>query len=203
MKRSVKIAMALIVVGAAAGGIAFTFVRQHGFSARDRPWKMEAYIARHIRRLAIPSAARKATNPIPATPEVLGEARSHFADHCATCHANDGSGDSEIGRNLYPPAPDMRKPDTQSLSDGELFYIIHNGVRFTGMPAWGGEDPAEDQDSWKLVLFIRHLPKLTAEEVREMKTLNPKSKHEMEEEQDIEKFLRGDEEEASSPAHHH
>jgi Copper binding periplasmic protein CusF len=69
--------------------------------------------------------------------------------------------------------PDMRLAATQGLTDGELHYVIHNGVRFTGMPAGGTE--GSDEDSWKLVLFIRHLPQLSAEELRDMEMLNPKS----------------------------
>ena len=75
---------------------------------------------------------------------VWGQGRAHFADHCASCHGNDGRGNTEMGRNLYPKAPDMRQSGTQHLSDGELYWIIENGVRLTGMPAWGdgsGNDP--------------------------------------------------------------
>jgi len=64
-------------------------------------------------------------------------------------------------------------PDTQKLTDGEIFYIIHNGIRLTGMPAWGTEE--KDDDSWKLVVFIRNLPYLTPAEEREMETLNRKA----------------------------
>jgi len=117
--------IALIAVAGAAACVAL--VLQHGFSAREQPTAIEAFVARRLRRLAIPQSARGAPNPIPATPEVLADARAHFADHCAICHANDGSGDTEIGKGLYPKAPDMREPNTQSLSDGELFYIIHIG----------------------------------------------------------------------------
>lgn len=193
--------LALLAIAGAA--VVITFVFRHGFSARARPNAIEAYIARHVRVLAIPSGARHAKNPIAATPDVLADARAHFADHCATCHANDGSGDAEIGEHLYPPAPDMRKAETQSLSDGEIFYIIHNGIRFTGMPAWGGDDQAEDQDSWKLVHFIRHLPEISAAEIKEMRTMNPTSPHEMEDERDTNKFLRGDEEDAARKPHEH
>jgi hypothetical protein len=82
---------------------------------------------------------------------------------------NDGSGNTEIGQNLYPKPPDMRQAETQNLTDGEIYYIIHNGIRLTGMPAWG--DPGKDDDSWKLVLFIRHLPRMTSQEMKEMKTV--------------------------------
>jgi mono/diheme cytochrome c family protein len=98
-----------------------------------------------MRNLAVPRGARNLRNPVAQTHEGLVEALAHFADHCASCHANDGSGQTEIGENLYPKAPDMRLPATQSLSDGELFYIIENGIRLTGMPAWGAG--ADDHDS--------------------------------------------------------
>jgi hypothetical protein len=62
----------------------------------------------------------------------------------------------------------MRTADTQNLTDGELFYIVQNGVRFTGMPGWGGAD----EDNWKLVLFVRHLPQLSANELEFMKEVN-------------------------------
>ena len=124
---------------------------------------------------------------------------------CATCHANDGSGQTPIGKNVYPKAPDLRLPDTQSMSDGELFWIIHNGIRFTAMPAWGEGDPEKDLDSWKLVHFIRHLPQLTAEELEEMKSLNPKTKHELEEAAAFDRFLQGDDTAvpATDGGHHH
>ncbi|HLV85867.1 MAG TPA: cytochrome c [Candidatus Sulfotelmatobacter sp.] len=116
----------------------------------------------------------------------------HWADHCATCHANNGSGDTEMGRNFYPPAPDMRNAETQSLSDGELYYIIRNGVPLTGMPAWGDPNLGNsDSQTWALVSFIRHLPALTQGEVAAMQKLNPKSATEREEEQEEEEFLNG------------
>ena len=71
-----------------------------------------------------------------ATPEVIAAGMAHYADHCAACHANDGSAETQIGLGMYPRPPDMRQPATQTLTDGELFYIIENGVRLTGMPAW-------------------------------------------------------------------
>ena len=155
-------AVALAVVGL------FWYLRSHGFSAREKPAAFEAYLARHARRMASEPGARDLKNPVEPTPLAIAEARDHFADHCATCHANDGSGKTELNAGLYPAAPDMRQALTQELSDGELFYIIKNGVRFTGMPGWGGSD----QDNWKLVLFIRHLPRLSPKELELMTEVN-------------------------------
>ncbi|HSQ52400.1 MAG TPA: c-type cytochrome [Nitrospiraceae bacterium] len=152
-----------------------------GFSAKPEPHALEVFVARQIRHLAIPLEQRNAPNPIPLNPDVMKESLAHFADHCATCHANDGSGQTPIGKNVYPKAPDLRLSHTQSMSDGEIFWVIHNGIRFTAMPAWGEGDPAEDKDSWKLVHFIRHLPKLTPEELDQMKTFNPTTKKDLEE----------------------
>jgi len=165
-------AAALVVV---IGWLALSAVVRHGFSARDQPTAVEAFVARQLRRLSVPSAARRAPNPVTLTDEVLAKAREHFADHCALCHGNDGRGDTQIGRNLYPKAPDMQAAETQSLSDGELFYVIENGVRLTGMPAWGKGSSHDDEASWHLVHFIRHLPDMTPSEIAEMEDLNPRS----------------------------
>jgi mono/diheme cytochrome c family protein len=175
-----------------------------GFSAHEPPSAVEVRLARWTRSAAIPAEAKARANPIPATPEVLAEARAHWADHCASCHANDGSGDALMGRNMYPPAPDMRLPETQRMTDGELFYIIQNGVRLTGMPGWGGSGSAHDEeDSWKLVHFIRHLPQLSFEDKKEMEKLNPKGPEDRKEEEEEQKFLRGEDTDAPPAEHHH
>src|SRR5712692_5274824 len=78
---------------------------QHGFSARDNPTAVEAFVARKVRRMAISGDASRQRKPYTVTQEILAEARRHFADHCAICHGNDGRGITTVGRNLYPKAP--------------------------------------------------------------------------------------------------
>jgi mono/diheme cytochrome c family protein len=176
-----------------------------GFSAKVEPHALEVFIARQVRHLAIPIEQRDAQNPIPFSPDVIKESLAHFADHCALCHANDGSGQTPIGKYVNPKAMDLRLPDIQSMSDGEIFWVIHNGIRFTAMPAWGEGDPAEDKDSWNLVHFIRHLPQLTPEELDRMKALNPRTKHDLEEEAAFGEFLQGNDAAAAKTGrgHHH
>ncbi len=177
-----------ITAAGVAGAAAFGWVTiRRGFSARDNPSAMEVYVAKTARNLSIPASERGAKNPFAPTPEVLSEARAHFADHCATCHGNDGSGKTEIGQNLYPKTPDLRQSETQNLTDGQIYYIIDNGIRLTGMPAWGG--PGRDDESWKLVLFIRHLPQMTPQEMRDMEQFNPKSAADRSEEENEQRFL--------------
>jgi mono/diheme cytochrome c family protein len=202
MKNILKISGVILLIEVVIASLGVLALIRHGVSARDQPLAAEAVAARFMRHLATPQAYRDMRNPVEATPEVLAEARAHFADHCALCHANDGSGQTEIGKNLYPKAPDMREANTQSLSDGELFSIIHNGIRLTGMPAWGAGTPEEDMESWQLVHFIRHLPQLSPEELTEMRRLNPKSPEIGEDEDALEKFLQGEETTPSSPHHH-
>lgn len=194
-----KLILGVLSVAAIAAGCG-AYLLRHGYSAREKPSAMEEAVARRLRHLATPPRARALRNPVAATPEILADARAHFADHCAVCHANDGSGETTIGQGLYPKTPDMREARTQELTDGELFYVIRNGVRFTGMPGWGTEHEAEDRDSWALVHFIRRLPRLTPQELEEMSGLNPKSPHEAAEEREAEEFLRGGE--TASPAAH-
>ena len=195
-----KILTAIIVVALVVGGIVVALVFKRGLSSREEPTLVEEAIARAVRHYATPASMRQARNPVPLTIDVLAEARAHWADHCATCHGNDGRGQTDIGRNLYPKAPDMRSERTQDLTDGELFSIIKNGIRLTGMPAWGDPAGHDDADNWKLVHFIRHLPKITPQELEEMKSMNPVNPMEMKEEKQEEEFLEGGQ---SPPQHHH
>ena len=179
-----KLVLLALLVAVVAGIVYGAVALRHGFDARKQPSSMEIRLARALRHMAIPKADRNEENPWKdvATADVMKDAREHFADHCAECHANDGSGDTEMAKGLYPRPPDMRLPATQNLSDGELYYIIRNGVPLTGMPAWGDPHFDQDDDSWQLVLFIRHLPHLTADELKDMESYNPKGKMETEEE---------------------
>ena len=184
------VASGITLAGLAGLAIPLTIISR-GVSARDEPTAIEAFMARRLRRLATPSHLHTAQNPVALGAEVMASARAHFADHCASCHGNDGRGQTSIGRNLYPKAPDMTLPDTQDLVDGELFGIIENGIRLTGMPAWGNGTPASEKASWELVHLIRHFPKITPAELAEMAALNPMSRADFEEERSIDAFLKG------------
>jgi mono/diheme cytochrome c family protein len=203
----VEVAIGGLLLGLLIGVVAFVRTLRYGFSAHDEPTAIEAFMAARMRHWSIPADLHKMKNQVPLTAEVLAEGRAHFADHCASCHGNDGKGKTEMGQHLYPRAPDMTLPGTQSLSDGEIFATIENGVRLTGMPGWGNGTAQSAYGSWTLVHFIRHLPKITPEELAEMETLNPKSPEEREEMQREEKFLEGSDASSSTSAtehpHHH
>ena len=159
-----KTSLLLFCVALLAMALYAAHLIRRGFSAADEPSYLEKSLARAARNLAIPRNARLETNPYSPTPAVLKESRESFLDRCATCHGEDGSGQTPVGRNLYPKVPDLRLPGTQDLTDGEIRYIIRNGVRLTGMPAWANPHDEQSDDSWKLVLFIRSLRQLTPQE---------------------------------------
>ena len=174
----------------AAGACCAAWMVHRGFSTRTQPGAMEASVATSMRSAAVPSRYKSMRNPVTSTPEVLREGMEHWADHCATCHSNNGKGDTMYGATMYPRPPDMRLKATQDMSDGELYYTIQNGIMLSGMPAFG--TPGDnDLDSWRLVIFIRHLPSLSQSEEAQMEKTNPKSPDEMQEEQDEENFLKG------------
>ena len=202
MSRS-NVILLVLLAAVALAILAAASLLHNGLSSRATPTSFEALLARNARHLAIPADARKKQNPIAASPENLRDARLHFADHCAICHGNEGTGDTMIGKGLYPKPPDLRAAETQKLSDGELFWIIENGVRFTGMPAFGGTHGSEE-DSWKLVQFIRHLPQLSTDERMEMERYNPKGPGDRAEENEEEDFLHGvPMQQKPESSHHH
>ncbi len=202
-KSVVEILVTAVVVALALGVFAGAYFVTVGVSARPQPTALERVTANTVRGVAIRMRVRGMTNPVASSPEVIAEGRDHFADHCAVCHGNDGSGNTEMGRGLYPRAPDMRLPATQNLSDAELFYIIENGVRLTGMPGWSTGTKEGETSSWHLVHFVRQLPHLTSEDIEQMERLNPKSPEEIRQEIEAEQFLNGTDVPAPSSTESH
>ena len=147
--------MTLIACLLAVLVLSLGFVSSEGLSARKKPGDFEYAIANFALARSIPSEAKRLRNPLSAEPQILAEARKHYKDHCAICHAEDGGGKTMLSAGLSPEVPDLRAQDIQELTDGEMFYIIKHGARFTGMPGWD----LGDDHSWRLVLLLRQLPK--------------------------------------------
>ena len=202
-RKAASLIATAIAIASVGYGLA---LMRRGFSARATPSAIEKLAAKTARKIAVPSDYRQLRNPLPASPENVRQGMEHFSDHCATCHANNGSGDTLFGNGLYPKPPDMRTAETQQKSDGELYYTIENGVRLSGMPAFGEENSVGgDAETWHLVLFIRHLPQISPDELHEMNASNPKTEADRAEERQEEEFLNGGEP-SQNPAgepHHH
>ncbi|HEY4379605.1 MAG TPA: c-type cytochrome [Acidobacteriaceae bacterium] len=137
-----------------------------GCSANKKPSKLETALANAAKDVVIPIEAQNVKNPAPAGAENIQEGRNTFLQQCALCHASDGRAETKLGMAMYPPAMDLNSPHVQRWTDAELFWIIQNGVRLTGMPAF--KTMVSEQDTWKVVDFIHALPKSAA---------NPEAQH--------------------------
>ena len=129
-----------------------------GCSADKHPSGGETTLANAAKDVTIPLEAGKKQNPLPQTGEVVSQGQEVFLGSCAQCHAPDGRGDTDVGHSMAPPAMDLTSAHVQHWSDAELFWIIQNGVRLTGMPAWHSN--ISENDTWKLARFIHNLPRL-------------------------------------------
>ena len=131
-----------------------------GCAAGKQPSQEETSLANAAKDVTIPLEAGKMKNPVPETDEVVSQGHEVFLGSCAQCHGADAHGDTNIGRNMYPPAMDLSSAHVQHWNDAELFWIIQNGVRLTGMPAW--KSTISIDDTWKLARFIHNLPHLAS-----------------------------------------
>jgi mono/diheme cytochrome c family protein len=178
MRALLRVVITLIVAAVVAAVVGFAYITSTGLRGHGEPGAVETRIARAVRGLAVPRTIRSLKNPLAASAENVQAGLEHYGHYCSMCHASDGSGtDAPLGRGLYPKPPDMRSATTQDLTDGDLFYIIVNGVRFTGMPAFGtgDEDPASESAklAWQLVHFVRRLAHASEADIDQVKALNP------------------------------
>jgi plastocyanin/cytochrome c553 len=159
--RALRVGLLILAVVVVAGAAAVcAFVGWEGLRADRPPGGVETAVARRLLWLSIPATDRGLTNPIAADPNAWRAGSDRFAESCARCHGLDGRGRTDIGPRMYPPVPDLASDGVQGLSDGALFSIIQHGVRWTGMPAFSASHGPED--TWRLVAFIRRVPRLTA-----------------------------------------
>lgn len=147
-------------------GAAYFYLRLGFLSTRadQRPSKFESTEAMEFLNASVGRRAPKGPNPFPASAENLKASLHVFETHCAVCHGDPADPRSAIGLGLYPPAPQFME-SAPRMPENENFYIIQNGVRWTGMPSWGRV--LSDDQIWKLTSFlahIQHLPPVVAQE---------------------------------------
>jgi mono/diheme cytochrome c family protein len=119
------------------------------------PGKWETLAAKKAKRVTIGGKDWK--NPVPDTSEAVKIGGRHFQRHCQVCHGLDGHNSGvPFADRMSPPVADLGGEDIQAYTDGQLKWIIENGIRFTGMPGWDGV--LKDDEMWYMVRFMRHLP---------------------------------------------
>ncbi|MBS1822530.1 MAG: c-type cytochrome [Acidobacteria bacterium] len=169
-RRSALFTLVLLLIAVAVVGA--VWLKWRGLRATETPSAIETGVARSIRNFAIPGSERDRKNPDAGDPLATAQGRQDFLARCAICHGIDARGRTPVGANLYPRVPNLRLEPTQNLTDGELHYIIENGVRFTGMPANASAHRESAAESWKLVAYIRSVRSPGADEKAvEAKTL--------------------------------
>ena len=117
------------------------------------PLPLEQLPSERAKLLTIPDEYKVRSNPLPASEANLLEGRARYQEYCAVCHGPDGKGNTVLGRGLYPPAGDLTSPKAQIYTDGQLFWMVSEGVRFSGMPA--GRAMHSEEQMWKIVLYLR------------------------------------------------
>lgn len=150
--------------GAVMIGVIFYFLimPRLDWSAAQEPGRVEKILAQHALQSWIKRNAPAQANPISPTAESLKSAKAEYQEHCAACHGLDGSAKNRFEAEFYPRVPKLTAVQIQKLSDGEIYFIVANGIRNTAMPAFGKTHSAEDM--WKTVLWVRHLARLSPEE---------------------------------------
>jgi mono/diheme cytochrome c family protein len=163
IRKLINLWAAVALLGVIAIAVTGIVLWSKGFSSRPEPSQIESSVAMKSYDSSIPNRYQAMKNPLGANGFNLIEAGGHYEEHCAACHADNGGGDTKFHGIMYPRPTDLRSDDTQEMSDGELYWVIKNGVRWSGMPAFGkaGDD---DEHVWKIVAYVRHLPKLTPQE---------------------------------------
>jgi predicted CXXCH cytochrome family protein len=167
IRKIVGVVIVGLLILVAVGSV---WIKVRGFRASSEPSPFESTVARALRNFSIPSAEASKNNPYVHDSLYLQQGRELFLSQCATCHGVDGKGTTPIGTSAYPRVPNLRSTDTQKLSDGEIHYIIENGVQMTGMPAMPGLRSPSKSDSWALVSYIRSLRSATEQDDKLQRT---------------------------------
>lgn len=158
--------LAVVLLGAGAAAVILTGA--YNTAATIPPSALEKALAGAVFKHSVARRAPKTTNPF-SGPDVVRAGLAHYREMCVTCHGAPGVDASEAGEGLNPPAPDLTLASVQGKTDGELFWILQQGVRMTGMPAFGPTH--KDPEIWKIVAFLRHLPQVTKDEQAALKAV--------------------------------
>jgi predicted CXXCH cytochrome family protein len=152
----VGLALFALVVGGGAAG--YWYVVHGGMTARQKPSSIEAFVASRLVNLGIPAADRARANPLAeATSDDVAAGRDLYQARCQTCHGPDGEGNTAAGTAMFPRPAVLGRDALAKRSDGEIFRLIRDGIRNTGMPGWS----LPDRETWQLVLYVRRLPFVT------------------------------------------
>jgi mono/diheme cytochrome c family protein len=152
MKRWIFIVLIVLGLGAVVAIVSFY---QINIGALPEPGHIETILATRAKHLLVHrSSSRDRISPAPTDLQAsIEEGDKLYGIDCAMCHGSDGHTLTDSGRWMYPRASDLTSPAVQGYSDGELFWIVKNGIRLSGMPAFARVE--SDEHIWDLVHYLR------------------------------------------------
>jgi mono/diheme cytochrome c family protein len=160
MKRWVLVVLIALALAAVAAVVGLT---QINLDAVEEPGQVETFLATQVKHLLIQRSSREGIPPAPTNAQAsVEEGRKLYATDCSMCHGSDGRTPTDFGRWMYPRASDLTSSLVQNYSDRELFWIVKNGIRLSGMPAFGSVE--SDEHIWDLVRHVRTLRGTAPEE---------------------------------------
>ena len=143
--------------GVLVGLLACSVLFLRGVAAKP-PGKLETVVITDAKHWLL-VGDKKASNPLPADPNTILEGKQNFSHYCYVCHGLDGQGTGvPFADAMSPPLPSLASSSVQAYSDGQLYWVIKNGLWPTGMPRAKGI--LDDDEIWSIVVYIRHLPRV-------------------------------------------
>ncbi len=158
-----------------AGVTAYFWLGSYNVAATEPHWKITHWVLEEVRDRSISAHSRGIISPPSSDPKLIQIGFTHFHAMCRLCHGAPGFTRMEFALGLYPDPPPLSSGDTQSEGEAELFWIVKNGLKMTGMPAFGPTHSTEEL--WGIVSFLRRLPKLNPEEYGKMVKAAHPEKH--------------------------
>ena len=156
--RTILLTLLTLAVLAVAGAVTFIYAGVYNVAATDPHWPITYWVMDTVRTQSIKMRARSITPPpdLGDAAKVVG-GTEHYAAHCASCHGAPGVPRGDIAQGLYPNPADLTYA-AQRYKPGELFWILKNGIKMSGMPAWADHS---DDELWGTVAFIEKLPAMS------------------------------------------
>lgn len=160
MKTVLKTLLILIVF-VLLGGLVFIYSGVYNIAATSKDpallrWALHTTMERSVERRA--DTVKLPTDSVLSDPATINTGFRHYNEMCILCHGAPGVKPGEAHAGLNPEPPALAK-HAEEMSPGELFWVIKNGIKMTGMPAWGPTH--SDADIWAMVAFIKTLPDMT------------------------------------------
>ena len=164
---TVAAALAIFVVLLAGVGLIYIYAGAYNVAATDPHAQVVYWTLSTTQVQSVRSHAESLEEPLPSDSAALRMGFHHFEEMCVTCHGAPGVSPSEIGKGLNPEPPELSEM-VERYSPGELYWIVKNGLKMTGMPAFGPTHSEEELRA--IVAFLQRLPELTPEEYQAMST---------------------------------